>query len=70
MKKYKSNEELIKYLISKNVVVNNEQDAINKIERYTYYSVVNSYKNNFNKKKEVGVKESLLGDKVLIEAVV
>ena len=43
LKEYKSNEELIKYLISKNVVVKNEQDAINKIERYTYYSVVNSY---------------------------
>lgn len=47
MKEYKSNEDLIKYLISKNVVVNNEQDAIKKIEKYTYYSVVNSYKNNF-----------------------
>ena len=47
MKEYKNNEELIKYLISKNVVVKNEQDAINKIEKYTYYSVVNSYKNNF-----------------------
>ena len=47
MKEYKSNEELIKYLISKNVVVNNERDAINKIEKYTYYSVINSYKNNF-----------------------
>lgn len=47
MKEYKSNEELIKYLISKNVVVNNERGAIKKIEKYTYYSVVNSYKNNF-----------------------
>ena len=47
MKEYKSNEELIKYLISKNVLVNNERDAINKIEKYTYYSVINSYKNNF-----------------------
>ena len=32
MKEYKSNEDLIKYLISKNVVVKNEQDAINKID--------------------------------------
>lgn len=47
MKEYKSNEELIKYLISKNVIVKNQQDAINKIEKYTYYSIVNSYKNNF-----------------------
>lgn len=47
MKEYKSNEELIKYLISKNVVVKNKRDALNKIEKYTYYSIVNSYKNNF-----------------------
>ena len=49
MKEYKSNEELIKYLISKNVVVKNEHDAINKIEKYTYYSVVkNKFKDSNN----------------------
>ena len=47
MKEYKSNEQLIAYLISKNVVVNNQKDAINKIGKYGYYSVINSYKNNF-----------------------
>lgn len=50
MKEYKSNEELIEYLITKNVIVKNRQDAISKIEKYTYYSVINSYKNNFKDK--------------------
>ncbi len=47
MKEYKSNEQLIEYLVSKNVIVKDKQDAINKIEKYTYYSIVNSYKYNF-----------------------
>lgn len=47
MKEYKNNEELIEYLSSKNVLVKNKKDAINKIEKYTYYSIINSYKNNF-----------------------
>ena len=47
MKEYKSNEELIELLISKNVKINNKQDALNKIEKYTYYSIVNSYKMTF-----------------------
>lgn len=47
MKEYKTDEELIDILISKNVKVNNKEEAIDKIEKYTYYSIVNSYKNNF-----------------------
>lgn len=47
MKEYKSNEELINYLISKNVIVNKPKDTIKKIEKYTYYSIINSYKYNF-----------------------
>lgn len=47
MKEYKSNEQLIEYLVSKNVIVKDKKDAINKIEKYTYYSIVNSYKYNF-----------------------
>lgn len=50
MKEYKTNEELIDYLISKGVIVNNREDAINKIEKYTYYGIVNSYKANFKDK--------------------
>lgn len=47
MKEYKTNEELLEHLISKNVVVNNKQDALDKIEKYTYYSIINSYKTTF-----------------------
>lgn len=47
MKEYKSNEELLEHLISKDVVINNKQDALKKIEKYTYYSIVNSYKMTF-----------------------
>lgn len=49
MKEYKTNEELLEHLESKNVVVKNKEDALNKIEKYTYYSIVNSYKLNFKK---------------------
>ena len=47
MKEYKTNEELIDYLISKNIIINNKFDAINKLEKYTYYGVINGYKTNF-----------------------
>lgn len=47
MKEYKSNEELIEYLSSKGVLVTNKKDALEKIEKYTYYSIVNTYKNVF-----------------------
>ena len=50
MKKYKTNEELINYLISKGVIVNNKNDAIKKIEKYTYYNIINSYKLIFKNK--------------------
>ena len=51
MKEYKSNEELINYLLSKGVVISNKKDALEKIERYTYYSIVNTYKNIFKDKR-------------------
>ena len=50
MKEYKSNEELINYLLSKGVVISNKKDALEKVERYTYYSIVNTYKNIFKDK--------------------
>lgn len=50
MKEYKSNEELIDYLSSKGVIVSNKKYALEKIERYTYYSIVNTYKNTFKDK--------------------
>ena len=50
MKEYKTNEELIDYLSSKGVVIYDKEDALKKIERYTYYSIVNSYKSIFKDK--------------------
>ena len=44
MKEYKTNEELIDYLSSKGVVIADKEAALKKIERYTYYSIINSYK--------------------------
>ena len=44
MKEYKNNEELIDYLISKNVIVNNRELALKNIEKYSYYSIINGYK--------------------------
>ena len=56
MKEYKNNEELIDYLISKNVVINNREMALKNIEKYSYYSIINGYKlvfkNENNKYKE------------------
>lgn len=50
MKEYKSNEELINYLSSKGVIISSKKDALEKIERYTYYSIVNTYKDIFKDK--------------------
>lgn len=51
MKEYRTNEELINYLESKGVVISNKEEAIQKIERYTYYSIVNTYKSIFKNQK-------------------
>ncbi|MGM9850387.1 MAG: Abi family protein [Bacilli bacterium] len=63
MKEYKNNEELIDYLISKNVIVNDKKDAINKIEKYTYYGIINSYKLNF-KDKDNNYKKNVSFDEI------
>lgn len=47
MKEYKSNKELLEHLISKGVKVRNKKEALEKFERYTYYSIVNTYKEVF-----------------------
>ena len=57
MKEYKSNEELIDYLISKNVVVNDRELALKNIEKYSYYSIINGYKAVF-KDENSNYKES------------
>lgn len=51
MKEYRTNEELINYLESKGVIISNKENAIQKIEKYTYYSIVNTYKSIFKDKK-------------------
>ena len=50
MKEYMTNNELIDYLSSKGVIIENKDNAIQKIERYTYYSIVNTYKLIFKDK--------------------
>ena len=37
MKKYKNNEELIDYLISKNIIVNDRELALKNIEKYVWF---------------------------------
>ncbi len=44
MKEYKKGQELINHLISKNVIINNKELALNNIKKYSYYSIVNGYK--------------------------
>lgn len=50
MKESKNNEELIEYLISKNLIINDKGQALRNIEKYSYYSIINSYKNIFKDK--------------------
>ena len=47
MKEYKNSTELLNYMISKGVSVNNKEDALNKIKTYSYYSIINTYKDVF-----------------------
>ena len=55
MKEYKNNEDLIDYLILKNIIINDKEKALKNIEKYSYYSIINGYKavfkdvNNNNK---------------------
>lgn len=47
LKEYKTNEQLIEYLISKNLIIEDKEKALRNIERYSYYSIVNGYKSVF-----------------------
>lgn len=57
MKEYKNNEELIDYLISKNVIINDKERALKNIEKYSYYSIINGYKAVF-KEEDSNYKEN------------
>ena len=47
MKEYKNSNESLDYIISKGVSVNNKEDALYKIKTYSYYSIINTYKDVF-----------------------
>lgn len=47
MKEYKNSNQLLDYIISKGVSVNNKEDALYKIKTYSYYSIINTYKDVF-----------------------
>ena len=47
MKKYKNSNELLDYIISKGVSVDNKEDVLYKIKTYSYYSIINTYKDVF-----------------------
>ncbi len=34
-------------MVSKGIVINNKEEALNKIKKYSYYSIINSYKDVF-----------------------
>ena len=52
MKEYKNSTELVDYIISKGVSVNNKEDTLNKIKTYSYYSIINTYKDVFKDEKK------------------
>ena len=47
MKQYKNPNELLEHIKSQGIIINNEEDALNKIKKYSYYSIINSYKDVF-----------------------
>ena len=63
MKQYMKSDELLDYLIFKGVSIKNKDDALNKIKRYSYYSIVNTYKDVF-KNKNNGYKENVSFDEI------
>ena len=50
MKEFKTNEELLEILKSKNVKIKDEDFAISCLSNYSYYSVINTYKLIFKDK--------------------
>ena len=50
MKKYMKNEDLINYLISKKLIINDQEKALRNMEKYSYYSIINGYKSPFKDK--------------------
>ncbi len=44
MKQYKNINELLDYIINKGVIVLNKEDTLEKLKKYSYYGIINSYK--------------------------
>ena len=63
MKECKTSYELLDYIISKGVSVDNKEDALNKIETYSYYSIINTYKDVFKNEKNK-YKKGVLFDEI------
>lgn len=47
MKEYKSGDELLEYMITKGIIVKDKKFALDKINMYSYYSIINTYKDVF-----------------------
>lgn len=47
MKEYKTNEELINHLENKNLKIVDKNNALNLLKKYSYYSIINTYKDLF-----------------------
>ena len=60
MKEYKNSNELLDYIISKGVSVNNKEDALYKIKTYSYYSIINTYKDVFKNTSRKYIFECLI----------
>ena len=55
MKEYKSNKELIEYLESKNIIINDKEKALKNIEKYSYYSIISCFFSKGFYQSEVGL---------------
>ena len=63
MKQYKNSEELLNYIIAKGVTVTNKEYALDKIKKYSYYSIVNTYKDVF-KNSDNNYKENVTFEEI------
>lgn len=62
MKEYKTNEELINYLENKNLKIIDKNNALNLLKKYSYYSIINTYKDLFKDNNNLYKDESTFED--------
>lgn len=60
MKEYKTNEELINHLENKNLKIVDKNNALNLLKKYSYYSIINTYKDLFKDNNNLYKDESTL----------